>query len=117
MVPADARAEVVLVCAGEEVASWPLVCEGGRVDLGVVDTLARLQLHARRQGCQVWLRDACPNLVELVQLVGLAGVLQVRRPAREAGPDGSPHLEVRREAEGLEQGGVEEVVVADDPVA
>ena len=100
MVPADARAEVVLLCGDEEVASWPLVCEGGRVDLGVVDTLARLQLHARRQGCQVWLRDACPNLAELVQLVGLAGVLQVSG-----------------QAEGFEEGGVEEVVVADDPVA
>jgi hypothetical protein len=100
MVPADARAEVVLLRDGAEVASWPLVCEGGRVDLGVVDTLARLQLHARREGCQVWLRDACPMLAELVQFVGLAGVLQVGR-----------------EAEELEEAGVEEVVVPDDPVA
>jgi hypothetical protein len=100
MVPPDARAEVVLLRDGAEVASWPLVCEGGRVDLGVVDTLARLQLHARREGCQVWLRDACPILAELVQLVGLAGVLQMGR-----------------EAEKLEEAGVEEVVVPDDPVA
>jgi hypothetical protein len=100
MVPGDARAEVVLLRDGTELASWPLVCEGGRVDLGVVDILARFQLHARRQGCQVWLRDACPILVELVQLVGLAGVLQVSA-----------------EPERVEQGGVEEVVVPDDPVA
>ena len=100
MVPADARAEVVLLCDGTEVASWPLVVEGGKVDLRVVDALARLQLKARRQGCTVWLRQACPDLIELLELVGLAGVLQVSG-----------------QAEGLEQGGVEEVVVPDDPVA
>ena len=100
MVPADARAEVVLLCDGAEVASWPLLCEGGQVDLRVVDALARIQLTARRQGCTVWLRHACPNLVDLLSLVGLAGVLQV---------GGQP--------EGLEEGGVEEVVVADDSVA
>jgi hypothetical protein len=116
MVPGDARAEVVLLHDGAEVASWPLMCEGGTVDLRVVNALARLQLNARRQGCTVWLRDACPTLVELVELVGLAGVLEVRRPAREAGPEVSPHLEVRRQAEGLEERGVEEVVVPDDPV-
>ena len=102
MVPGDARAEVVLLHDGAEVASWPLVCEDGNVDLRVVNALARLQLNARRRGCTVWLRDACPNLVELVDLVGLAGVLQVGQPARES--------------EGLEERGVEEVVVPDDPV-
>ena len=100
MVPADARAEVVLLRDGAEVASWPLRCEEGRVDLRAIDALARLQLKARRQGCTVWLRHACPDLIELLELVGLAGVLQVSR-----------------EAEGREQGGVEEVVVPDDPVA
>jgi hypothetical protein len=93
------RAEVVLLCGDEEVASWPLLCEG-RADLGAVDAVARLQLEARRQGCTVWLRQACPELVELLALCGLAGVLQVGR-----------------QAECLEQGGVEEVVVPDDPVA
>ena len=97
MIPADARAEVVLLRGGVEVASWPLRCEEGRVDLGAVNALARLQLEARRRGCTVWLRHACPDLVELLELVGL--------------------LQVVRQAEGLEQGGVEEVVVPDDPVA
>ena len=101
MVPADAHAEVVLLRDGVEVASWPLRCEEGRVDLGAVDALARLQLHARRQGCTVWLRHACPDLIELLELAGVAGVM----------------LEVTRQAEGLEEGGVEEVVVPDDPVA
>jgi hypothetical protein len=100
MVPADARAEVVLLRDGAEVASWPLVCEDGRVDLGAVNALARMQLQARREGCTVWLRHACPDLIALVAFVGLADVLQ-----------GSG------QAEGLEQGGVEEVVVPDDPVA
>lgn len=100
MVPADARAEVVLVRDGAEVASWPLLWGPGRVDLAAVDALARLQLEARRQGCTLWLRRAGPDLIQLLELVGLAGVLQVCR-----------------QAEGLEQGGVEEVVVPDDPVA
>jgi hypothetical protein len=100
MVPADARAEVVLLRDGAELACWPLVCEDGRVDLAAVDALARLQLEARRQGCTVWLRHACPDLMALLELVGLTQVLQVGR-----------------QAEGLEQGGVEEVVVPDDPVA
>ncbi|MDQ3640954.1 MAG: hypothetical protein M3450_05670 [Actinomycetota bacterium] len=99
MVPADARAEVVLLCDRAEVASWPLLC-GGRLDLSLVDELARLQLEARRQGCSIWLRYACPDLVELLQLVGLGDVLQVGGEAEEG-----------------EQGSVEEVVVPDDPVA
>ena len=100
MVPADARAEVVLLRDGAEIASWPLVCEDGRVDLGAVNALARLQLHARREGCTVWLRHACPDLVALLGFVGLAEVLQVGR-----------------QPEGGEQVGVEDVVMPDDPVA
>ena len=100
VIPADARAEVVLLRDGAEVASWPLVCEEGRVDLRAVNALARLQLRAKRQGCTVWLRHACPHLVELLELVGLTGVLQLSR-----------------QSEGLEQRGVEEVVMPDDPVA
>jgi hypothetical protein len=52
VVPADARAEVVLLCDDAAVASWPLICRGG-VDLSVVDELARLQLDARRHGCSI----------------------------------------------------------------
>jgi hypothetical protein len=99
MVPPDARAEVVLLRDGEEVACWPLRAPDGRVDLDAVDAVARLQLEARRQGCTVWLRHACPDLVDLLELTGLAGVLQMSR-----------------QAERLEEGGVEEVVVPDDPV-
>ena len=99
MVPADARAEVVLLCGNAEVASWPLICRHG-VDLAVVDHLARLQLEVRRQGCSIWLRQACPELAALLQFVGLADVLQVSGQAEDG-----------------KEVGVEEVVVPDDPVA
>ena len=104
MVPPDTRAEVVLLCERAEVASWPLICRNG-VHLGVVDDLARLQLEARRQGCAIWLRQACPELAALLHFVGLADVLQVGC------------LEVGGEPENREEAGVEEVVMPDDPVA
>ena len=90
-------------------ASWPLVCRDGP-DLSVVDLLARLQLEARRVGCSIWLRHACPELAALVALVGLGDVVTVGAGARRG-------LQVGGETEGGEQGGVEEVVVPDDPVA
>ena len=45
------------------------------VDAVTVDALARLQLAARRQGCQVQLRHATTELRELVAFMGLADVL------------------------------------------
>jgi ABC-type transporter Mla MlaB component len=42
---------------------------------GAVDALARLQLAARRQGCQVRLRHASAELRALVAFMGLADVL------------------------------------------
>ena len=103
------HATVVLVCGRTEVARWPLT-GAGRPDLSVVDRLARLQRAARRLGCSIRLRDACPELVGLVDLVGLGEAL----PAEVAG---GGTLEVGGEPEGGEQPGVEEVVVPDDPVA
>ena len=97
MAPADARAEVVLLRDGAEVASWPLP-SGRRPDVSLVDELARLQLAARRLGCSIRLRHASVELSELLDLVGLG-------------------VEVGGQAEGGEQPGVEEVVVPDDPVA
>jgi ABC-type transporter Mla MlaB component len=44
-------------------------------DAVTVDALARLQLAARRRGCQVRLRHASPELLELVAFMGLADVL------------------------------------------
>ena len=52
-------------------------CEVQRVnaDAVTVDALARLQLAARRHGCQVRLRGASNELRELVRLMGLDAVL------------------------------------------
>jgi len=97
----DGDATVVIVHRGTELTSWPLA-GSARPDLSIVDELARLQLAARRAGCTVALRDPCTALVRLLDLVGLRKTLCV---------------EVRGQAEELEQGRVEEVVVADDPVA
>jgi len=44
-------------------------------DAVTVDALARLQLAARRYGCQVRLRGASRELLELVAFMGLADVL------------------------------------------
>lgn len=45
------------------------------VDAVVVDALARLQLAARRRGCEVRLRNASAELRDLVALMGLGDVL------------------------------------------
>jgi len=55
-----------------------VVCDVGALvdpDAAMVDALARLQLTARRLGCQVRLRDACGELRELLTLVGLGEVV------------------------------------------
>jgi ABC-type transporter Mla MlaB component len=44
-------------------------------DAVTVDALARLQLAARRTGCQMRLRNAGEELVELVEFMGLTDVL------------------------------------------
>jgi hypothetical protein len=43
-------------------------------DLGHVDALARLQLTARRMGGRIRLREAPPDLVELIDWVGVPKV-------------------------------------------
>ena len=48
---------------------------GVEPDAVTVDALARLQLAARRYGCQVRLRHASPELLELVAFMGLRDVL------------------------------------------
>ena len=45
------------------------------VDAVTIDALARLQLAARRHGCQVRLRHASQELLELVAFMGLSDVL------------------------------------------
>jgi ABC-type transporter Mla MlaB component len=49
--------------------------EGVASDAVTVDALARLQLAARRHGCQVRLRGASDELRELVAFMGLRNVI------------------------------------------
>jgi ABC-type transporter Mla MlaB component len=44
-------------------------------DAVTVDALARLQLAAGRDGCEVRLRNASPALLELVEFMGLTDVI------------------------------------------
>jgi ABC-type transporter Mla MlaB component len=56
----------------------PVVCDLGTLvgpDAGTVDTLARLQLTARRLGRQIRLRHAPHELQDLLALMGLCEVL------------------------------------------
>jgi hypothetical protein len=76
-----------------------------RPDLAFVDDLARLQLAARRLGCSICVRDASPELIDLLELVGLLDVLG-------CGPRNA--LQPSGQAEGGEERGVDEVVVPDD---
>jgi hypothetical protein len=104
----DGCATIVVRAPGDvEVVSWPVTTATGD-GLAVVDALARLQLAARRWGCAIRVRGAPDDLLGLIDLVGLKAVLTGPAPSGR---------EVAGEAEGLEQFEVEEVVVADDPVA
>jgi ABC-type transporter Mla MlaB component len=53
------------------------LCDVGGVvpDAVTVEALGRLQLAARRHGCQVRLRHASEDLLDLVALMGLEDVL------------------------------------------
>jgi ABC-type transporter Mla MlaB component len=63
----------LLDTSGADVA----VCDARGVDPDAVtvDALARLQLAARRHGCQVRLRRASDELLDLVAFMGLRDVL------------------------------------------
>ena len=66
------------VCALlEQSGAGVALCDvsGVDVDAVTVDALARLQLAARRHGCQVRLRRASSDLLELVAFMGLQDVL------------------------------------------
>ena len=72
-----AWATVVLTSADGEVASWPLSRDRAP-DLSTVDALARAQLVAKRFGWSVCVRDASPELVELLELAGVELSVEVR---------------------------------------
>jgi anti-anti-sigma regulatory factor len=64
-------------------------------DEHTLDALARLQLTARRLGASIRLLDAGPALVELIQLAGLAGVLDVADSGVEVNRQVEEREEVR----------------------
>lgn len=64
------RAVVLLLRDGQEVLLGP-VYGPDRCDLGFVEGLLRVQLAARRFGWSIRLQDVRPDLLELVELVGL----------------------------------------------
>ena len=55
-----------------------LLCDVADIaaDAVAVDALARLALAARRRGCDVRLRGASPELLALMDFVGVADVLR-----------------------------------------
>ena len=53
------------------------VCTLTDPDVDTVDALARLQLIARRRGAQIVLRNAMPELKELLALTGLDDVVDL----------------------------------------
>ena len=67
---------VVLAVGGTEVARWPLH-GSAQPDLGVIDSLARSALMARRRGGAITVRGAGPQLLRLIHFVGLDDVLVV----------------------------------------
>ena len=79
------HADVPRLC--EQVCARLRVSEASRVvcdlnavlstDAVVVEALAYLQLAARRRGCEVAIRHAAPELVELLEFVGLGDVVPV----------------------------------------
>ena len=63
-----------LLALNDAAVAWCDVRDVG-ADAVTVDALARLQLAARRHGCQVRLRGASDALRDLVALMGLGDVL------------------------------------------
>jgi anti-anti-sigma regulatory factor len=76
-------------------------------DEHTLDALAHLQLTARRLGASIRLRDAAPALVNLIELAGLADVLEV----------GGSGVEVERQVEEREEVRVDEEIHRGDAPA
>jgi ABC-type transporter Mla MlaB component len=68
-----ARVCSLLNASGARVALCDV--EGVEPDAVCVEALARLQLGARRAGCEVRLRHASPELLRLIGFMGLDAVL------------------------------------------
>ena len=80
-----------------------ILCDLARLadpDMATVDALARLALRARRLGCAVTLRD--PSM-ELLELLGLAGLGEVLPCAADSGLEVIGQPEEREEPLGVEE--------------
>ena len=108
----EVRTFVVIARDGVELTAVELTA--GPPDLALVDALAHLQLALARFGCRIALRDPCPALVGLLDLMGLATVLGAV-PAAGADLAAGSAPQLGGQAEGGEDGGVQEVVVPLDP--
>ena len=105
--------DVPFLCARWRVAihsaDGEVLCDAGGLidaDVAAVDAIARLWLAARRLGRELTVRNASPDLLQLLALCGLAGVVT---PAKSG-------VEMRRQAEEREEaGGVEEERDPADP--
>jgi ABC-type transporter Mla MlaB component len=75
------RVGALLAESGAEVA----VCDlrGVAPDAVAVDALARLELAARRHGCQIQVGGGSPDLCELISFMGLRDVLCSNGPLRQ----------------------------------
>jgi len=89
------------VCALLRTSGDVVACDVASVDPDAVtvDALARLQLAARRLGCEVRLQNASAALLEVVELMGLTHVLAERTP-RPQGVFGSQTLGFGRASAG-----------------
>ena len=84
----------------------PIVIDVSRIaapDAPALDTLVRLQLLALRLGATIQISNACPLLVDLIDIAGLADVLIV-----------VSGVEVDGQVEQREEVGVDEEVLRDD---
>jgi hypothetical protein len=89
----------------------PIACDVSSLvepDQRALDSLARLQLTARRLGRTIQLHHASRALIDLIDLAGLADVLVV--VPGECVVSVGPGVEVNREVEETEQLGVDEEV-------
>jgi hypothetical protein len=80
----------------------------------IVDALVRLQLAAHRFGASVRLENACPTLVDLLALAGLADVLPAIARVEPSGVEpsgvGPSGVEVNRQTEERKERLVDEEV-------
>ena len=84
----DAKAAGVLVADdnGNEIRLVPI---DARVDINLVDAVARLHLAGRRLGLTILIRDPCAELRALLDLAGLTHLL-ADVPTALAAPDERP---------------------------